>query len=451
MCMFRTNHSAPTSPRRLTSLLLVSPSPDGQCPFPRECSAVQCCTVLHSRPYQKAGRAISGSEIHADVRSRPSLHNNTMNNGERRRPEMTCTPPLDAVAFTGLSAPLLFACHYSVGRTICLAPSPRRRPRHSRPLFPLRNSGTHVFRASRKIPSMSINGSGGGDVEFPVPVGGDNSDSEMQKVAKRWQRLRWFLYIAGGSLALFALARSGLIGEGITQVEAFISRVGTVRGAMALFVLNFCTVLFCFPANMAVMISSSAILGAFPAFCALYTSKVTAACCAFLLARGALAPRVGRALQNHPRVAKALASGGKESAFRFVLFTRLSPLPGFALNYLLSLTKIRFRDYALGTAVGIIPSVLNLCLIGAAARDVGSVAAGASRGSTLATVVRFSSLAVMLVVSVLITRSVLRRKEKVDEDPDPTPLLHSNDVENGHANKKELPTSEGTPYLANHG
>ena len=89
---------------------------------------------------------------------------------------------------------------------------------------------------------------------------------------------------------------------------------------------------------------------------------------------------------------------------RFVLLTRLSPLPGFALNYLLSLTKVRFADYAVGTAVGIIPSVLNLCLIGAAARDVGSIAAN-SGVSHLVTVVRFTTLAIMLIVSVLITRN----------------------------------------------
>lgn len=211
------------------------------------------------------------------------------------------------------------------------------------------------------------------------------------------------------ALVLFAvvgsviLIRSGAIPQLLTRAELFITQVGVVRGAIVLFFINLCTVLLCFPFNMATIVAGATVLGAEKAFVPLYLSKLLASCIAFTLARGVLAPRIEKAIVNFPKIAKALDSAGSQSGVRFVLLTRLSPLPGFALNYLLSLTSVRFRDYALGTAIGIIPSVLNLCLIGAAARDVAGGAGGMSR---LATAVRFGSLAAMLFVSILITRSV---------------------------------------------
>lgn len=186
-----------------------------------------------------------------------------------------------------------------------------------------------------------------------------------------------------------------------------------------LFVLNFCTVLFCFPANIGLMVASAAVLGAGPAFVALLTSKFLAACAAFLLARGVLAKRAKRALAARPRLARALNAAGADSGWRFVLLARLSPFPGFALNYLLSVTPVPFRQYAIGTAVGIVPSVANLCLIGAAARDVGTVAAG-GQASGLAVAVRAFCVVSMLAVSVLATRKaraafvVLREEETGD-------------------------------------
>lgn len=57
---------------------------------------------------------------------------------------------------------------------------------------------------------------------------------------------------------------------------------------------------------------------------------------------------------------------------------RLSPFPGFVLNYLLSLTDVSFVNYLVGSVVGMAPPILNLVLIGNAARQVG---AGVSGGS----------------------------------------------------------------------
>lgn len=61
---------------------------------------------------------------------------------------------------------------------------------------------------------------------------------------------------------------------------------------------------------------------------------------------------------------------------------RLSPFPGFVLNYLLSLTDVSFVNYLFGSVIGMAPPILNLVLIGNAARQVG---AGVSAGSGIST------------------------------------------------------------------
>ena len=62
---------------------------------------------------------------------------------------------------------------------------------------------------------------------------------------------------------------------------------------------------------------------------------------------------------------------------------------------------MRFREYALATLVGIVPSVANLCLLGAAARDVSVVASGGTVNATwLSLSVRAFCMVSMLLVSI---------------------------------------------------
>ena len=195
-----------------------------------------------------------------------------------------------SIAFTTIQ-PLLL--RPSTARTVC---APRRRPRP----VPLRPRVMPFHRYARWSGSTDVDS---GDITKP-----------MIPSSQIWQRrAKLALVVVGGVIGVGALIRSGAIAWTLAQAEQFISRVGVVRGAAALFVLNFFTVLLCFPANMATMEASAAILGAPPAFAALYTSKLAAACVAFLLARGVLAPRVAGLLESHPRIASAFESAGAHS------------------------------------------------------------------------------------------------------------------------------------------
>lgn len=66
-----------------------------------------------------------------------------------------------------------------------------------------------------------------------------------------------------------------------------------------------------------------------------------------------------------------------------VLLLRLSPLiPYNALNYALSLTGVRIRDYVLGSWVGMLPGTLLYVWLGAGARSLAAIATGSAERPT---------------------------------------------------------------------
>lgn len=242
------------------------------------------------------------------------------------------------------------------------------------------------------------------------------------------------------SLALLALAlaRAGTLPAArdlVSAATAHARTLGTWHATLLLVATNFCTVLLCFPANMGLMITAGAVLPPLHAFAALYVSKLCAASVSFLLARSLLHAPAQRYLEGHPRLRAVLAQAGGSAGWRFVVVMRLSPFPGFLLNYMLSLTTLSFRQYAIGTALGIAPSIANLVLIGAAAKEVSvGVVRGGLAVTWLSLSIKLLCVASMLVVSVVVTRAVgkaFRDAEGVDI-PDDNMSLEDDDATQLH-------------------
>jgi len=85
---------------------------------------------------------------------------------------------------------------------------------------------------------------------------------------------------------------------------------------------------------------------------------------AFLLSRHLLRSLVRRATEGRPRLQAAVAAADAEG-WRLVVLLRLSPIPGSAVSYLLGLTGIPLGQYAAGTVLGLLPSVMVFVYIGA--------------------------------------------------------------------------------------
>jgi uncharacterized membrane protein YdjX (TVP38/TMEM64 family) len=93
-------------------------------------------------------------------------------------------------------------------------------------------------------------------------------------------------------------------------------------------------------------------------------ASTAGAVAAFLLSRHLLQSRVRRALEGRPRLA-AVAEAVRAEGWWLVGLLRLSPIPGTAMNYVLGVTDVRLWEYAVGTLLGVTPSVLVFVYLGA--------------------------------------------------------------------------------------
>jgi uncharacterized membrane protein YdjX (TVP38/TMEM64 family) len=87
---------------------------------------------------------------------------------------------------------------------------------------------------------------------------------------------------------------------------------------------------------------------------------------AFLVGRYLARERVARLVEGHARFAAVDAAVGRQG-LKIVLLTRLSPVfPFNLLNFGYGLTRVRLRDYVLGSWVGMMPGTVMYVYMGAA-------------------------------------------------------------------------------------
>ena len=85
---------------------------------------------------------------------------------------------------------------------------------------------------------------------------------------------------------------------------------------------------------------------------------------AFLLGRSVLRDRIARRMEGNA-LFEAIDEAIGEEGFRLVLLLRLSPaFPFNLLNYALGLTRVRLADYALASALGMLPGTLLYVYLG---------------------------------------------------------------------------------------
>jgi uncharacterized membrane protein YdjX (TVP38/TMEM64 family) len=137
--------------------------------------------------------------------------------------------------------------------------------------------------------------------------------------------------------------------------------------------------------------------------------SVIAATAAFILGRTVARSFVERRLGQDQRFAAVDAAVG-ENGLKIVLLLRLSPVfPFNALNYLLGLTRVRLRDYVLGSWVGMLPGTALYVYIGSLVVTASELASG-SRPSTggAGQALLVVGLVATFAVTVLLTRIARR-------------------------------------------
>lgn len=148
-----------------------------------------------------------------------------------------------------------------------------------------------------------------------------------------------------------------------------------------------------------------------PVWGALLISPVSAlaATVSFLLGRFVARAWVSRKIARDPRFAAIDAAVG-ESGFKIVALLRLSPvLPFNLLNYALGLTRVRLRDYVLGSWLGMLPGTVMYVYLGSLVTSATELVSGARpEVGPWGRALYFGGLAATLLVTILITRLAKR-------------------------------------------
>jgi uncharacterized membrane protein YdjX (TVP38/TMEM64 family) len=138
-------------------------------------------------------------------------------------------------------------------------------------------------------------------------------------------------------------------------------------------------------------------------------ASVIGACLAFLLGRFLVRDWIERRVaERAPMLAldQAIGQGG----FTAVVLLRLSPaFPFNLLNYALGLTRVRFRDYALASFVGMLPGTILNVYLGSLFADMDALLRdGNSDGGAWSVALLVVGIAATVAVAALIGRFGLR-------------------------------------------
>jgi uncharacterized membrane protein YdjX (TVP38/TMEM64 family) len=138
------------------------------------------------------------------------------------------------------------------------------------------------------------------------------------------------------------------------------------------------------------------------------TGAAVGASCAFLTARHVVRRFVEQYVNRHPMLA-AIDRAVESEGARLVLLLRLSPaVPYVLLNYVLGISRLRFRDHAIGL-IGMIPTASMYVYAGKVAGDLAVLATGAAAPKGTAYYLLLTSgLAATIVATVLVTRAAKR-------------------------------------------
>jgi len=147
--------------------------------------------------------------------------------------------------------------------------------------------------------------------------------------------------------------------------------------------------------------SAGFLLGPIAGFGVASAASVCSGLVAFALGRTVLRGPVARRVARDPRftaIDHAIGDGGTY----LVALLRLSPLSPFnVFNYALGLTRVRPRDFALGTWLGSIPAIFLYSWIGSTVGSLADLATGNASGDTTVQVV---VLVCTVIASLLVAR-----------------------------------------------
>jgi uncharacterized membrane protein YdjX (TVP38/TMEM64 family) len=169
-----------------------------------------------------------------------------------------------------------------------------------------------------------------------------------------------------------------------------------------------------------ITLAGGAIFGVPVGVVAVSLGSTAGACAAFLVGRWVARPWVERKVAGNPHF-QALDRATAVQGFKIVLLLRLSPVfPFNLLNYALALTRVRFRDYALASWIGMFPGTVMYVYVGSTIGELAALS-GERERSLAEWVFFFAGLALTVVATVYITRVAKRALSQALAEAGPPP------------------------------
>lgn len=221
--------------------------------------------------------------------------------------------------------------------------------------------------------------------------------------------------VAGLAMALVFLP----VKEGLAGFPEWAQGLGSLGPALLAAAYALACVLF-IPGSLLTLGAGFA-FGFWWGFLAVVAGSNAGAWLAFWLGRTALRNWVAGKVGENPRFA-ALDEAVAREGLKMVILTRLSPvLPFNVLNYAFGLTRVRFRDYALGSALGMLPGTAMYVSLGTAAGSLAEIASGKAVGGTGPKILLALGLLATIAVTILITRLARRALRQTEASGEPSP------------------------------
>lgn len=211
------------------------------------------------------------------------------------------------------------------------------------------------------------------------------------------------LRILLGVAALAGLVVLGLYArDWLPRFTSWIDELGPL--GPAIFILGYAVAVVAWVPGSALTLLAGAIFDLFYGTVYVLIGATLGASLAFLVARHLARDIVERRMARNEKFA-AIDRAVGEQGLKIVLLMRLSPVfPFTAMNFLLGLTKVRFRDYMLAS-VGMLPGTLLYVYYGKVAGEAARLAGGVGVEKGAAD---YALLAIGLAATIAVTMVVTR-------------------------------------------
>ena len=218
---------------------------------------------------------------------------------------------------------------------------------------------------------------------------------------KSWQVLRVILLLAIIGIAAGVLLLLP-VGDYVKALLGWVRGLG-MWGPVALAILYVPATIFFLPGSL-LTLAAGFLFGVFRGLITASIASMLGAAAAFLIGRFLLRDWIQKKVARRETF-RALNDAVEEQGLKVVLLTRLSPaFPFNFLNYALSVTRVSFRDYLLGSWLGMLPGTALFVYIGSSLKSLTELAEGDFEGGWASKILLGIGLVATLAITVVAAR-----------------------------------------------